>query len=69
MKTYYVNVSSLEVRKDVNEKGKIMLSRNTVVNSTDKESRIHNRQRWIEIETVNEPTVRGYVQLKYLSHL
>lgn len=69
MNTYTVNVSSLEVRKDVKERSKIMLIRGTIVKAVDTPSKMHNHQRWIKIVTVNEPTVCGYVQLKYLSHL
>lgn len=69
MRIYKIDVSSIEVRKDVSKSSRVHLTRDTIVKATDASQKQHNHQRWIEIETVNEPTVRGYVQLKYLSYL
>ena len=67
MNTYKVEVSSLEACKDVKVSSKVYLKRGTIVRATDEAQKQYGHSRWIEIETINTPTVRGYVQLKYLS--
>ena len=63
-----VNVSALEVRKDVNEHSKVILKKGTVVESTG-ETRQYKKEIWIEVVTLNEPKVTGYMQVKYLSKI
>ena len=63
-----VNVSALEVRKDVAEHSKVILKKGTVVESTG-ETRQYKKEIWIEVVTLNEPKVTGYMQVKYLSKI
>lgn len=63
-----VNVSSLEVRKDLRSRSKVFLKADTIVESTG-ETHQYQKQQWIEIVTLSEPTVTGYVQARYLSRI
>lgn len=67
-KLYTINVSGLEVRKVPSEAGKTTLKRSTVVKATGK-SKQFRKETWIEITTLSEPVVTGYVQLKYLTKI
>lgn len=65
---WLVNASTLEVRKDITDHSKVMLKKGTVVESTG-ETHQYKKEIWIEVVTLNEPKVTGYVQVKYLSKI
>ena len=65
---YKVTVSSLEVRKQVSKSSRVYLMRDTIVKVIGK-SKQYRKQMWIEVATLAEPTVVGFVQQKYLSKI
>lgn len=67
-KLYSVNVSVLEVRKVPSKSSRISLKRNTVVKHTG-DNKQFRKEPWIEVQTLSEPVVIGYVNRKYLNEI
>lgn len=62
---YFVNVSQLEIRKVPSERSNIYIKRDTVVSVSDKKKQ-YKKETWVEITTVSNPIMSGYVPLKYI---
>lgn len=62
---YIVTVSFLNVRKDPKIDSNINLTKDTVVQSTGK-TKTYRKDEWIEVITLSEPKVMGYVSKKCL---
>ena len=67
-KLYTISVSSLEVRKNPRERSGIFLNRGTVVKETGN-TKQHKKEVWLEIQTLTAPTVKGYVNRKYVNRI
>ena len=65
---WMIVASALEVRTDVTKPSKVLLKRNTIVETTGV-GRQFKKEAWYEIVTLSEPIVKGFVQAKYLAKL
>jgi len=62
---YIISVSSLNIRKDPKTESRINLKKDTLVKETGKRKQ-YRKDEWIEIVTISEPIIQGYVNKKYL---